>query len=182
MEIEYIKRVVETVSGEKIGVKNRKQNLVFLRWIYFYLGKQYTLASHDKIGSLVNRDHASVTHGLANRKGLSNIEMLLRTDERYNSVYNKCLLIILDKIQEDNFEEMSLEDTKTKYNAHITDLSLKIIKIKKERKNLLEEVEELKKMKEDPELSILSGLDFDIMKEFKETRLIPFLRMKKLYI
>ena len=148
MEIEYIKRVVETVSGEKIGVKNRKQNLV--------------------------------THGLANRKGLSNIEMLLQTDERYKKVYNKCLLIILDKIQEDNFEEMSLEDTKTKYNAHITDLILKINKIKKERKNLLKEVEELKKMKEDSELSILSGLDFDIMKEFKETRLIPFLRMKKL--
>jgi hypothetical protein len=182
MEIEYIKRVVETISGEKIGVKNRKQNLVFLRWIYFYLGKQYTLASHDKIGSLVNRDHASVTHGLANRKGLSNIEMLLRTDERYNSVYNKCLSKIIYKIKDDSFREMSTEDASETHFLHMSDLSLEIIKIKKERKNLLEEVEKLKKMREDPELSILSGLDFDIMKEFKQTRLIPFLRMKKLYI
>ena len=182
MEIEYIKRIVENVSREKIGDRSRKENLVFLRWIYFYLAKQYTLSSHEKIGDLVNRDHASVTHALACRKGLSNIEMLLQTDERYKKVYNKCLLTILDRIQEDSFKDMSISEIKTKYNEDLTDLSLEINEIKKERKDLLKQVEELKNMKEDTELSILSGLDYETMKEFKQTRLIPFLRMKKLYI
>lgn len=60
-----IKKMVQNEFGIRdIGTKKRVSNIVHARWVYFKLARKYTNTSYASIGSVVNRDHATVLHGL----------------------------------------------------------------------------------------------------------------------
>ena len=62
--LQLIYNSISKTSGIDIAEKTRRREVVWLRNIYFYFAKKHTKASLEKIGKLVNRDHATVLHGI----------------------------------------------------------------------------------------------------------------------
>lgn len=60
--LELILIHVQNKSGRKIDVKNRERHLVRLRCVYANLALKVTNLSFSMIGSVINRDHASIHH------------------------------------------------------------------------------------------------------------------------
>jgi len=59
-----IKELVDSEFGLDISVKNRKATVVYARCIYYRLCREYTKASLYEIGEILNKNHATVLHGL----------------------------------------------------------------------------------------------------------------------
>lgn len=64
MEIDKIRKLVELKLEMNLSTPSRKRELVYGRAIYFKLCKDLTRTSLEQVGKSVNRDHASVIHGL----------------------------------------------------------------------------------------------------------------------
>lgn len=116
-----IKRFVEKEFKITISRNTRKREYVYARAIYFKLCKEFSHQTLSKIGASVNRDHASVLHGLF----VFDV-MVLHKDSILNSY---------SKIRNRLFKET--EDDLKKYNSE------NYYKIKYEQ--LLEEYQELQK-------------------------------------
>lgn len=116
-----IKRFVEKEFKITISRNTRKREYVYARAIYFKLCKEFSHQTLSKIGASVNRDHASVIHGLF----VFDV-MVLHKDSILNSY---------SKIRNRLFKET--EDDLKKYNSE------NYYKIKYEQ--LLEEYQELQK-------------------------------------
>ena len=63
-ELETIKQYVNTALKIDISDGRRQRSYVYGRALYFQLSKDFTTHSLSDIGSVVNKDHASVLHGL----------------------------------------------------------------------------------------------------------------------
>ena len=59
-----IKKAVESVFNTKLSVKTRKRDVIYMRCIYYKLCRDLTFESLNSIGKQVNKDHATVLHGL----------------------------------------------------------------------------------------------------------------------
>jgi len=64
MKIQEIKELVENNTNIKLGMRNRKREVVYARSIYYKLCKEHTRESLSTIGKTVRRDHATVLHGV----------------------------------------------------------------------------------------------------------------------
>ena len=64
MNKETIKEIVESYFELSISRNTRKRQYVEARAIYFKLCREFTQLSLEQIGKSVNRDHASVLHGV----------------------------------------------------------------------------------------------------------------------
>jgi len=64
MNKETIKEIVESYFKLSISRNTRKRQYVEARAIYFKLCREFTQLSLEQIGESVNRDHASVLHGV----------------------------------------------------------------------------------------------------------------------
>mgnify|MGYP001166345672 FL=1 len=108
-ELETIKEYVN--SALKIDIKDgrRQRSYVYGRAIYFQLSKDFTTHSLSDIGSVVNKDHASVLHGLKIFKNFR------AWDETYLlQLYHEIRLVLksqfkfannlLEKTEEDKFQ------------------------------------------------------------------------------
>lgn len=62
--IEEIRNYVESKTGLDISRKTRKRQYVDARALYYKMCREYTDASLEEIGTLVNRDHSSVVHSV----------------------------------------------------------------------------------------------------------------------
>lgn len=155
MTCKEIKEIVELFSEQKIDIKTHKRHIVYLRWIYFKSCKVVTNNSLDLIGQEVNRDHASVIHGL------KNVDIPLK-EQYYKDLYLK----VLDKING---------------NTHLFDSDKdRIIEKYKELQEKYELVlSKRKDSKREELLEALMELSNDKLVEFQETRLKPFLLMNK---
>jgi len=67
--LEDIKKIVEEVTLQDIGRNSREAEVVLARNIYFYLARDRTKFSLARIGKYVNRNHASVLHGIKTLEG-----------------------------------------------------------------------------------------------------------------
>lgn len=102
--------VVSTVTGATLKSKIRDEHTVFSRWIYFKIARALAFKSLNKIGREVNRDHATVIHGLAN------VDLILK-DQKYNYFYNKALQELGMQPKEVNIlEEIEIEDNEPNYD------------------------------------------------------------------
>lgn len=73
------------IPVEVLKAKTRKREIVEARQFYFKRAKLYTKSSLALIGSLVNKDHATVMHGI---KTVNNI---VQVKERYEEIFEgKC--------------------------------------------------------------------------------------------
>lgn len=87
-----ISSACEIVLGENWKSKSQKREHVFKRNIFYRVCKRLTLASLDKIGAQVGRDHATVLHGL--RSFENDIwEGHNDRDGHYINLYRKCLVL-----------------------------------------------------------------------------------------
>ena len=59
-----IRNAVESMFNTQIHIPSREREMVYMRSIYYKLCKDFTFESLAKIGKAVNKDHATVIHGL----------------------------------------------------------------------------------------------------------------------
>tara|TARA_R100000951_G_scaffold54133_1_gene45565 strand:- start:156 stop:557 length:402 start_codon:yes stop_codon:yes gene_type:complete len=64
MELKQIREIVENQTRINIGDKSRIQQFVYTRAMYFKLCREYTLFNLGEIGKSVDRNHATVLHGI----------------------------------------------------------------------------------------------------------------------
>ena len=79
MNKETIKEIVENYFEISISRNTRKRQYVEARAIYFKLCRIFTQLSLEQIGKSVNRDHASVLHGVRS------INTWVQVDKRMNN-------------------------------------------------------------------------------------------------
>ena len=79
MNKETIKEIVESYFEISISRNTRKRQYVEARAIYFKLCREFTQLSLEQIGKSVNRDHASVLHGVRS------INTWVQVDKRMNN-------------------------------------------------------------------------------------------------
>jgi len=70
------------VEPDDVKGKDRTRHLVIARQIYCYLARTYTRSTLKQIGSIINRDHATVIYGNKQTKILSTIEKKTAYDLR----------------------------------------------------------------------------------------------------
>ena len=120
MRLEKIKEAVEIQIDEQLNNKTRKREMVYARAVYFKLCKQHTRASLSRIGKSVEKDHATVLHGIKIYNDL--IEKYEDLSE-YREMYN-----MLDKIIKRNQLRKYLKTTdlsvyyRNKYKKTLLDL------------------------------------------------------------
>ena len=68
MNSTVIRNAVESMFNTQIHIPSREREMVYMRSIYYKLCKDFTFESLTKIGKAVNKDHATVIHGLKKRK------------------------------------------------------------------------------------------------------------------
>lgn len=64
MGLDDIKYLVEREIGVDLSIQSRRRHLVYARFIFFKLARDNTRYSLSDIGRLINKDHASVLHGI----------------------------------------------------------------------------------------------------------------------
>jgi len=79
MNKETIKEIVQSYFEINISRTTRKRQYVEARAIYFKLCREFTQLSLEQIGKSVNRDHASVLHGV------KSINTWVQVDKRMNN-------------------------------------------------------------------------------------------------
>ena len=119
MNKETIKEIVENYFELSISRNTRKRQYVEARAIYFKLCREFTQLSLEQIGESVNRDHASVLHGVRS------INTWVQVDKRMNN----SMRILKNKIINYQIEK----DETVELNESIV---LKYIQLKEQVKEL----------------------------------------------
>ena len=102
MNKETIKEIVENYFELSISRNTRKRQYVEARAIYFKLCREFTQLSLEQIGESVNRDHASVLHGV------KSINTWVQVDKRMkNSMHILRNKIINYQIEKDETVELN---------------------------------------------------------------------------
>ena len=63
-DLQNILKLVIDETGVDITSRKRDHKTVIHRWIYFKLASEFTNNSLHKIGAAINKNHATVIHGL----------------------------------------------------------------------------------------------------------------------
>lgn len=140
----FIKKYVESEFNIKdISKKTRKKEYVSARAIYYKLSREETSASLAKIGSFINKDHATALHGLS-----STFPSLEIYDRKAYSVYVK-------------YKEIDENDKIILDVIKFDDLKIKYALLKRDNYNLERRYNRLCKIKENNKL-------FEITDKFNE--------------
>lgn len=87
------KELVEKHADLKISKDTRKFEYVFARSCYYYLCRTFSKMSYHKISATVNKNHATVMHGL------KELPYIIKHDKKCNSLFQK----IMSEVKEDYF-------------------------------------------------------------------------------
>ena len=79
MELNQIKKLLIKVFNNDFTVKNRKQEFVYQRSIYFRLCREFTTLPLCDIAASLNKNHATVIHSF---KVFDNLELWGETQEQ----------------------------------------------------------------------------------------------------
>lgn len=150
IELNRIKSYVDKHSGYDVSTRSRKAEVVLFRALYFKLANDTTSWSLEKIGKIVDRDHATVLHARKNlfdelmkNKHLSNLYEIYRIEvlgqqvdtyykdvEQYNRLKEKYNDLLALKIPKNLGYELTKNETAYR-------------KLNKEDKNIYDERAEL---------------------------------------
>lgn len=122
-----IRDLVESYYNLDLSLKNRTRPYVEARAIYYTLIKSKVKSSLYDIGRGVNRNHATVIHGL------KLCEILIETDKKFRNDYN-ILKDRLDLLIGSDLDELDLSDSNNT-EGHYE----KMYQIQKRRADLLEQ-------------------------------------------
>jgi len=155
MTLQKIKEVVELYANQIIQTECRNQNKVFLRAIYYKLCRELTSSGLAKIGASMDKNHATVLHGLKIFDGVMR-------EPFYKKLYLRCY----DYLTEADML-FSADDTVER-----------VIENYEQRISVLEaENERLKRNYNRDIFKILGSMDSYTLRLFEETRLKPFLKL-----
>lgn len=87
--MKMLKEIMKLVSeqyGLDITQTNRRKDLVMARWVYYKLCRDFTPASLAEIGKSLNKNHATVLHGL---KGFENWQLQKSYYADHIEIYEK---------------------------------------------------------------------------------------------
>jgi len=111
MTIDKIRELVEHETGYDLKDTKRTRERVYIRSVYFKLCKKNTLASLQKIGLSVNKDHSTVLHGIRLYD-----ETLTRWEKAYVELYNKVENRLRNKKQD---KVLQLQEVRNEINKLI---------------------------------------------------------------
>jgi len=113
IELQMIKDYVDKCAGYDISDKRRDAEIVKFRTLYFKLAKQTTHWSLQKIGNMVNRDHATVLH--AQNKLFAEISK----DREMIKLYRYYKKVILKHQESQVYEDECYNKLQDKYNQSL---------------------------------------------------------------
>jgi len=105
MTLTEIQDYVQNQTGLDLTIKSRKRDYVYARAVYFYLCREYTPFSTEKIGDSLGKDHATVLHAikkvipiiLRHEEALANVCLNFRDENKsYIDVKKRKLDLMLD--------------------------------------------------------------------------------------
>ena len=97
-ELEIIHRICDFNFSEDWDSKTKTQSKVFERAIYYKLSKEFTKISLAEIGRRINKDHATVLHGLkVFEKDIRESKRFSSYKKLYENLKQKCELRLLKK-------------------------------------------------------------------------------------
>ena len=133
MKLKYFKDIVERHLEIKISTPSRKFEYIFARACYYYLCRKYTKSSFAKISSTLNKNHATVMHGLKElpyilkqRKDLNNAFNLIITEADTGYIYENTKMTIDELVMEYNFSLLKNGELENKIKKQ--DKKLKILR------------------------------------------------------
>jgi len=110
MKLKYFKDIVERHLEIKISTPSRKFEYIFARSCYYYLCRKFAKSSYAKISSTLNKNHATVMHGLKElpyilkqRKDLKESFNLILAEADKNYIYKNTKMTIDQLVMEYNF-------------------------------------------------------------------------------
>ena len=113
IELQMIKDYVDKCAGYDISDKRRDAEIVKFRTLYFKLAKQTTHWSLQKIGNMVDRNHATVLH--AQNKLFSEISK----DREMIKLYRYYKKVILKHQESQVYEDECYNKLQDKYNQSL---------------------------------------------------------------
>tara|TARA_R110000744_G_scaffold294510_1_gene404717 strand:+ start:39 stop:488 length:450 start_codon:yes stop_codon:yes gene_type:complete len=97
-DLREIYSVICEMKGIDIRNKNRTNDYVYARAIFFALSKKLTRHSHSVIGGFLNRDHSTSIHGIKTFNNLMATDKDFREAARF-ALFKSCDL--LEKVEEE---------------------------------------------------------------------------------
>jgi hypothetical protein len=127
--------IVSSISGEDITKKSRRPAVVAARSIYYKILRDHEEWSLVRTGAPLNKDHATVKHGIAT------LDHFLSIEKNLNELYRRCLNMyvnnedIIDPISRAEVDERisKLDNRILDLNSYIADLKAENSTLKKER-------------------------------------------------
>ena len=115
-----IKNYIDKEAGIDISIKSRQRSIVLYRVLYYKLALELTDESLQKIGEVLNRDHATVLHSRN-----KNFEYMMSL-ETYRNLYKKYMelykLTVVDLAEDENNEITELREQVKNQHQIIQDL------------------------------------------------------------
>lgn len=158
-----IKKILDDYFGIDMSSRSRKSTYVEARMMYYHFIFNNILPrpSLSKIGKPVNRNHATVLHGL------DTFDVLIESDYNFKRQY-----IVLEKILIETLDlSMTIKTERLNLLERIDTLENELIQLKKENNRLLNKIEN------DREKLLFSRIPDDYIDDFVKHRLKPYLRM-----
>ena len=129
----------QIAKEHKIPEVSRKRKYVIYRHAFFVAARKHSTLSLATIGKILNKDHATVLHGIKNH------EMNYRYDRYYHNIYN---------VIEAKISELLLPHNITGEDVYFEDLHKnkaireRLIKLASQNRRLIQENEKLKEENE----------------------------------
>tara|TARA_R110000772_G_scaffold36098_4_gene86664 strand:+ start:13541 stop:14101 length:561 start_codon:yes stop_codon:yes gene_type:complete len=168
-ELELILKACEQVTQLDLKKKTREQEYVFGRSFYYYMAREKTNYSLQKIADLVGRNHATVVHGLKIYRYNLRDARALELERRLN-----CIL--------PSFTDLKNTDSELNYlYSRNNRLEYLLIKNKLEKDALEFELNNLANdiRPERTFLDEIAELPADIKQEFEKYKWEPFKKMQE---
>lgn len=131
MEIEYLKKIVEEVTGCDVNEKTRKREVVEARMIYYSILVDYARFTLTKIGKSVGKDHATVLYNYRQSKFIIPQDKIL--NKKYLKIRNKFLGIIEEEEEE---QEVDLNKENAELKSALAELQNEMAILKEDLKKL----------------------------------------------
>lgn len=140
--LKEIRNIVEQECNLHLTAKTRKQEYVYARAVYYKLCREITNNSYDDIGKTLNKDHATVLHGVR----IFDTFLMQKALFKYElSIYNKVMEVYTDEsdknpstlIEKVKAEKLRLQKEKQEVIKIYQDINTQYLDLKKKHNHML---------------------------------------------
>ena len=140
--LKEIRSIVEQECNLNLNNKTRKREYVFARAVYYKLCREITNNSYDDIGKTLNKDHATVLHGVR----IFDTFLMQKALFKYElSIYNKVMEVYTDEsdknpstlIEKVKAEKLRLQKEKQEVLKIYQDINTQYLDLKKKHNRML---------------------------------------------